>query len=129
MGLWSIYRWVWHGENIKTVDNIDIRNIVRDEFESDGLNLDNNEWDVLENENVRKVENIDNIKSQQLDEIMNDIAADFVDIPKIFKNLGNDSNVPLFSGCTKFMKISAVFKLYNLKAKNEWSDKSFTSLL
>jgi hypothetical protein len=78
---------------------------------------------------VRNVENIDYIKSQQLDEIMNDIAADFVDIPKIFKNLGNDSNVPLFSGCTKFMKISAVFKLYNLKAKNEWSDKSFTSLL
>jgi hypothetical protein len=60
---------------------------------------------------------------------MNDIAADFVDIPEILKNLGNDSNVPLFSGCTKFTKISAVFKLYNLKAKNGWSDKSFTSLL
>jgi hypothetical protein len=28
-----------------------------------------------------------------------------------------------------FTKISAVFKLYNLKAKNRWSDKSFTSLL
>jgi hypothetical protein len=27
------------------------------------------------------------------------------------------------------MKISAIFKLYNLKAKNGWSDKSFTSLL
>jgi uncharacterized UPF0160 family protein len=75
------------------------------------------------------IENIDNIESQQLDEIMNDIAADFVNIPEIFKNLGNDSNVSLFSGCTKFMKISAVFKLYNLKAKNGWSDKSFTSLL
>jgi hypothetical protein len=56
---------------------------------------------------------------------MNDIGADFVDIPKIFKNLGNDSNVPLFSDCTKFMKIFDVFKLYNLKAKNGWSDKSF----
>jgi hypothetical protein len=31
---------------------------------------------------------------------MNDIGADFVDIPEIFKNLGNDSNVPLFLGCT-----------------------------
>jgi hypothetical protein len=29
----------------------------------------------------------------------------------------------------KLLKISAVFKLYNLKAKNRWSDKSFTSLL
>jgi hypothetical protein len=35
----------------------------------------------LENENVGNVENIDNIESQQLDEIMNDIVADFVDIP------------------------------------------------
>jgi hypothetical protein len=60
---------------------------------------------------------------------MNDIGADFVDIPEIFKNLGNDSNVPLFLGCTKFMKIYVVFKLYNLKAKNGWSDKNFTTLL
>jgi hypothetical protein len=46
---------------------------------------------------------------------MNDIAADFVDIPEIFENLGNDSNVSLFSGCIKFMKISTIFKLCNLK--------------
>jgi hypothetical protein len=60
---------------------------------------------------------------------MNDIGADFIDIHEIFKNLGSDYNVPVFSDCTKFIKISDVFKLYNLKAKNEWSDKSFTSLL
>jgi hypothetical protein len=78
---------------------------------------------------VGNIENIDNIENQQLDEIMNYIAADFVDIPEIFKNLGNDSNVPLFLGCIKFTKISAIFKLYNLKAKNGCSDKSFTSLL
>jgi Transposase-associated domain len=87
-------RWVRHGENIEIVDNIE--NIVRDESEGDDLNLDNDEWDVLENENIKNVKNIDNIESQQLDEIMNDIGADFVDIPEIFKNLGNDSNVPLF---------------------------------
>jgi Transposase family tnp2/Transposase-associated domain len=122
-------RWVRHGENIETENSRNYENIVRDESEGDDLNLDNDEWDVLENENVRNTENIDNVESEQLDEIMNDIAADFVDIPEIFKNLGNDSNVPLFPGCTKFTKISAVFKLYNLKAKNGWSDKSFTSLL
>jgi hypothetical protein len=60
---------------------------------------------------------------------MNDIGADIVDISEIFQNLGNNSNVPLFSDCTKFIKISAVFKLYNLKTKNGWSDKNFTSLL
>jgi Transposase-associated domain len=98
-------RWVRHGENIETVDNTEnsrnIENIVRDESEGNSLNLDNDECDVLENENVGNVENIDNVESQQLDEIMNDIAADFVDISEIFKNLGNDSNVPLFPGLYK----------------------------
>jgi len=78
---------------------------------------------------MENIKNIDNIESQQLDKIMNDIAADFVDISEIFKNLSNDSNVPLFFGCTKLMKISVIFKLYNLKAKNRWSDKIFISLL
>jgi hypothetical protein len=29
----------------------------------------------------------------------------------------------------KFIKVSAIFKLFNLKAKNRWNDKSFTFLL
>jgi hypothetical protein len=90
-------RWVQHGENIETVDNIktirNIKNIIRDESERDDLNLDNDERDVLENKNVEDIEDINTIERQQLDEIMNDIGADFVDILKIFKNLGNDSNV------------------------------------
>jgi hypothetical protein len=60
---------------------------------------------------------------------MNDIGANFIDIPEIFKNFRNDSNVPLFIDCTKFMKISTIFILYNLKAKNRWSDNIFISLL
>jgi hypothetical protein len=59
---------------------------------------------------------------------MNDIGANFFDFFEIFENLDNDSNVPLFSACTKFMKIYVVFKLYNLKTKNGWSDRSFISL-
>ena len=34
-----------------------------------------------------------------------------------------------FNGCAKFTRLSAVLKLYNLKAGNGWSDKSFTELL
>jgi hypothetical protein len=48
---------------------------------------------------------------------MNNIAANFVDIPGTLKNLDHDSNIPLFPHCTKFMKIFVIFKLYNLKAK------------
>jgi hypothetical protein len=72
----------------------------------------------LENKNIENVEDIDNVESQQLDQIMNDIEADFVDISNFCKSLGNDSNVPLFFDCTKFIKIYAIFKLYKLKAKN-----------
>jgi hypothetical protein len=60
---------------------------------------------------------------------MNDIGVDFVDIPEILKNLGNDSNVSLFPGYKKFMKIFVVFKFSNMKAKNGWSDKNFIFLL
>jgi hypothetical protein len=77
--------------------------------------LGNDEWDESENDNVKNIENIEN---HQLDEIMNDITANFLDIPGIFENLGNDSNVSLFFGCTKIIKISIVFKLYSLKVKN-----------
>jgi hypothetical protein len=50
--------------------------------------------------------------------MMHNVEAEFIDIFEIFENLCNESNIPLFHGCTKFMKLSAVFKLFNLKAKN-----------
>ncbi|XP_071694952.1 uncharacterized protein [Rutidosis leptorrhynchoides] len=46
-----------------------------------------------------------------------------------FEQLKVDSEKPLYNGCTKFSKLSAVIKLLNLKANNGWSDTSFTSLL
>jgi hypothetical protein len=58
-------RWVRHGENIETIDNIEnikkFGNIVRDESEGDDFKLDNDEQDVLKNENI---EDIDNVESQ-----------------------------------------------------------------
>jgi hypothetical protein len=100
------------GENIKTVDSvIDVRD------DSDGENVQN-----LDNPKCMKY-------NDNLDKMMNDVAADFLDILEVFENLCNNSNIPLYPDCTKFIKISAIFKLYNLKAKNRWSDKSFTSLL
>jgi hypothetical protein len=57
------------------------------------------------------------------------IAVDFLDIPEVCKNLCNNSSIPLYPDCTKFIKISTVFNLYNLKAKNKWSDKNFIFLL
>ena len=62
--------------------------------------------------------------------MMHDLPDDFVENPEITEfNLSKDANVKLFPGCTKFTKLTAVFKLFSLKAKNNWSDKSFTDLL
>jgi hypothetical protein len=88
------------GENIETIDPvIDVRD------DSNG-------------ENVQKLDNPECMEhNDNLDEIMNDVAVDFVDIPKIFENLCNNSSIHLYPDCMKFIKISVIFKLYNLKAK------------
>ncbi|XP_074283399.1 uncharacterized protein LOC141607949 [Silene latifolia] len=40
-----------------------------------------------------------------------------------------DSEMPLYKSCKKYTKLASIVKLYNLKAKNGWSDKSFNDLL
>ena len=55
------------------------------------------------------------------DECMND--------PMSFKKLVEDAEKPLYPNCLKYNKLSALVKLYNLKAKYGWSDKSFSDLL
>ena len=47
----------------------------------------------------------------------------------MFERLVSDYEKPLYGGCIKFIRMSAVLKLYNIKAKNGWSDKSFIDLL
>ena len=69
------------------------------------------------------------MENNELDELMHDVEGEFVDYPNIFENMSAESWKPLFPNCTKYNKLSAVFKLFNLKAKNGWSDNSFTSLL
>jgi len=50
------------------------------------------------------------------------------DCPQMFDRLTTDAKTPLYNGCTSFTRLSAVLKLFNLKAGNGWSDKSFTEL-
>ncbi|XP_022155369.1 uncharacterized protein LOC111022513 [Momordica charantia] len=53
----------------------------------------------------------------------------FDDNPQNFEELLGDAKKPLYPNCKNFTKISALLKLYNLKAKFGWSDRSFTELL
>jgi hypothetical protein len=110
-------QWIWHGENIKKI-NVETSRIISN-AESEGENLDSATivLDDSYGENIN------------LDDLMNEVTEYFVYIPEIFKILDDESNMLIFPGCTMFTKIRVIFKLYNLKAKNCWSDKSFTSLL
>ena len=115
-------RWTKHGEVVEE-DEVTSR-LVPDVLRGHGVqtNVENVEINV-ENLNAENVENV------EADEMMNELEQDFADIPGVFEGLGKEKDVALYPGCTSYTKIKAVFKLFNLKAKNGWSDKSFTSLL
>ena len=54
---------------------------------------------------------------------------DFHADEEIFNKLIQDTEKPLYPSCRKFTKLSALVKLYNLKARYGWSDKGFSKLL
>ena len=129
--------WYWHGEDrvddhevssVPVSGRIDVDNVESTRFDCNE-NVENLDDPVFENfDDVPDNENFEN-NNIELDELMHDVEGEFVDYPNIFENMSADSKKPLFPNCTKYTKLSAIFKLFNLKAKNGWSDKSFTSLL
>ena len=71
---------------------------------------------------------VDCDEGDKLEDMMHDIDEYFMDHPHLFESLKNDAEKPLYVG-SKFTRLFAMLRLYNLKAENRWSDKSFTSLL
>ncbi|KAJ9564987.1 hypothetical protein OSB04_000953 [Centaurea solstitialis] len=71
-----------------------------------------------------------NTTCDNLHEMLQDVEDDIADKHyEKFEQLSVDSEKPLYVGCEKFTKLPVVLRLFNLKANNNWSDKSFTSLL
>ena len=62
-------------------------------------------------------------------EMVHATEDEFMTDPKSFKQLLEDAEKPLYPGCVQFTKLSALVKLYNVKARYGWSDKSFSDLL
>ncbi|KAL6320534.1 hypothetical protein AAG906_007613 [Vitis piasezkii] len=62
-------------------------------------------------------------------EMVHVIDDEFMTDPILFKKLLEDAKKPLYPSCIKFTKLSALVKLYNVKARYGWSDKSFSNLL
>ncbi|KAJ4718934.1 Transposon protein, putative, CACTA, En/Spm sub-class [Melia azedarach] len=62
-------------------------------------------------------------------EMIHDAYKNYEGDPKGFKKLLEDAEKPLYPGCTKYTKMTALVRLYNLKGKYGWSDTSFGELL
>ena len=93
--------WTWHGE----VDKEESR-------ASQSQRVDEDEY-----------------MEDQLEDMFRDIGESSFKNAHNYDTLCSDKDTPLYKGCTDFTRLSAVLKLFNLKAKNGWSDKSFTELL
>lgn len=94
--------WIWHGEKPSFTN--------------------------LMNDSEQGQQGEQNFFDEKLVDMVN-ATYEYDENPTTFNNLLHDVEKPLYPGCTKFTKLSAIVKLYNLKAKYSWSDKGFTDIL
>ncbi|XP_057803207.1 uncharacterized protein LOC131018507 [Salvia miltiorrhiza] len=95
-------KWIWHGERFAPSGSMNYLDQMR-----------NDDHNFLSEEPIDMVH----------------AAYEENDNPGEFIKLLDDAEKGLYPGCVKYTKLSAIVKLYNLKAKHNWSDKSFTDLL
>ncbi|KAA0031799.1 uncharacterized protein E6C27_scaffold848G00410 [Cucumis melo var. makuwa] len=96
--------WFWHGEdlNSETVTS-KMENIGDEKYEHDDFF------------------NTVNMLQSTHDESCN--------TSNTFDTMFDDAKKPLYPGCKKFTKLSALVRLYNLKVRYGWSNTSFSELL
>ncbi|XP_073298510.1 uncharacterized protein [Primulina huaijiensis] len=103
-GMDLIYHtWIWHGERSTKGNSM--------------------------NDNDRVVKDEDKSFSEELINVVHCVYVIYAENPSQFNKLLEDADKPLYPGCAKFTKLSAVVKLFNSKTKYSWSDKIFTNLL
>jgi len=73
-------------------------------------------------------ENVDE-DVDRVDEMMEGVEDELGKLPRVFDFLTEASQKPLYPGCTKFTKLTAVLTIFNSKSKLNMSDSSFTMLL
>ena len=118
--------WIWHGEEGEYTGDVigndvyddrsnDIR--VDEEYKNEEFIVDNGDEDGFDDDQV------DEVEDEGVDEMMRGFEGD------VFESLSEASKKPLYPGCKKYSKLSAVLTLFNIKSKYGWTDNSFTFLL
>ncbi|WVZ05831.1 hypothetical protein V8G54_019177 [Vigna mungo] len=67
--------------------------------------------------------------TDHLEHMIRDVGENNFLRANLYDSVINDSEQPLYPSCTNFTRLSATLKLFSLKARNRWTDKSFTELL
>ncbi|XP_010693722.1 uncharacterized protein LOC104906639 [Beta vulgaris subsp. vulgaris] len=117
--------WVWHGEEgVYDGGNASI-NVVHERGKFDVIEKDNNVENVYEDTE----EGDDNYERDHIKEMMDEVDDPSSKQTRIFECMIEASQKPLYPGCTKYTKLSAVITLFNIKTKSGISDSTFTSLL
>ncbi|CAK8536592.1 unnamed protein product [Lathyrus sativus] len=82
--------------------------------------------EVEKSETWRHKGDEDGYMDDPLEDMFYDIRESCFKKSHVYDIFYSDKDIPLYKGCTHFTRLSVVLKLFNLKAKNECSDKSFT---
>ncbi|CAH9117052.1 unnamed protein product, partial [Cuscuta epithymum] len=113
--------WSLHGETPLNENSFNppVRTINLKRKAADALNSSSTNDDV---------DTFDDINNDRIEDLLNNVHENFTNQPKSFESLVEAARVPLYEG-SDFTKLSAVLKLFHLKAKYGWSNVSFTELL
>ncbi|KAL4016784.1 hypothetical protein IC575_024441 [Cucumis melo] len=95
--------WFWHGESFTSETSCNRQAYTNEETVDDDL--------------FHVINMVQNVRDQ------------FSEVPNMFDNMFDDAKKPLFPGCKRFTKLSALVRLYNLKVRLGWSNASFSELL
>ncbi|WVZ20943.1 hypothetical protein V8G54_008265 [Vigna mungo] len=71
----------------------------------------------------RETNYVEEWMSDHLEDMIRDVGEDNFGRCNLYDSLINDSEQPLFSGCSNFRCLSATLKLFCLKARNGWPKK------
>ncbi|XP_021718897.1 uncharacterized protein LOC110686603 [Chenopodium quinoa] len=107
--------WYWHGEKIIPTTS---RSSINDADMENREQYDDNERDTD-----------DFFEEDHIPEMMDGLGDHVNEESRMFENVSKAAETPLYPGCAKYSKLSGVLTLFNLKAKNGWTDTSFNSLL
>lgn len=110
----SYTRWIWHGEASpgEAPSSVPLNRSTEHHFGSD-----------VPDDTTPPDDAVSSLKLAQT-------ACDlYSSNPEKFQKIIAEAEEPLYKGCLKFTKLSAVVTLFNEKARSGWSDISFSRLL